>query len=167
MSAPDRDCAARGKESAPLPHRPWIARAFFLVTLCTVLYLALMPNYGQARFRLVSLPVYRWIADHDNLDNIVAFAVLAAATFLLGRPPAARENGGVSDAFARRFASRTARLAGLLAMVCVFEILQIWIPGRTSSLVDVCTGWSGIFAAWLLCELRDARTENPKPAGTD
>lgn len=164
MSAPDPGRTARGNESAARTHHRRIVRTFFLLTLCTVFYLTLMPYYGRARFRIVSLPVYRWIAAHDNFDNIVAFAVLATAAFLLGRHPGDRGNGGIGAAFARRFASRTARLAGLLAMVCMFEILQIWIPGRTSALLDVCTGWSGIFAAWLLCELRDARGKNSGPA---
>ena len=160
MTAPDRGRAA------PRTHRSRSVRAIFFLTLCAVLYLALMPNYGQARFRIVSLPLYRWIADHDNLDNIVAFAVLATATFLLGRHPVDRENAGISAVLERWFASRMARLAALLAMVCIFEILQRWIPGRISSLQDVCTGWSGIFAAWLLSVLLDARTKNSELAAS-
>ena len=159
MSDPDRDpdatSAGRGKKSSHRTRRLRIVRTLFFLTLCAVLYLALMPNNGHARFRIVSLPVYRWLEAewHDDLGNIVAFAVLACATFLLGAHPADRENDGISAAFARCFASRTARLVGLLAMVCMFEILQRWIPGRTCSLRDVCTGWSGIFAAWLLCNV--------------
>ena len=159
MSAPhpERDAppGGRGKESAPRTHGQRIVRAFFRVTLCAVLYLALMPNNGHARFRIVPLPVYRWLEAtwHDDLGNIVAFGFLACVTFLLGVPPAERENGGIGAAFARMFAGPTARLAGLLAMVCTIELLQRWIPGRTSSLQDVCTGWSGIFAAWLACNV--------------
>ena len=170
MSAPDPERTARpaaqGKGSAFRTDRQWIGKAFFLLTLSAVLYFALMPYHGHTKILIVPLPVFRWIAEHDDFDNIMAFAVLAMATFLLGRPPAARK-GGIGAAFARRFASRMARLAGLLAMVCVFEILQIWIPGRNSALRDVCTGWSGIFAAWLLCELRDARQKKSGPPASD
>ncbi len=109
-------------------------------------YLTLMPNRGRSRFRVVPLPLYRWLADpmHDWLMNIIAFGFLAAVVFVAG------ENLG----------SRRIRLAGLLALVCAIEIAQLWIPGRTSSLDDVCTGWSGIFAAWLVARLLDVRREN-------
>ncbi len=127
------------------------------MVLGAVIYLALMPNNGHARFKIVPEPAYRWLEAtwHDDFGNIVAFGVLAFATFILGRLPWDRENAGTGATFVRLFASRAARLAGLLVMVCAIEILQIWIPGRTSSLRDVCSGWSGIFAAWLLAELLD------------
>lgn len=166
MTAPDRERAespaGSGKDSAPRRHHARLVRAFFLLTLCAVLYLALMPNYGRARFRIVPLPVYRWLVAtwHDDFGNIVAFGVMATGAFLLGRHPADRGSDGIRAALVRWFASRTARLVGLLAMVCMFEILQIGIPGRTSSLQDVCTGWSGIFAAWLLSVLLGARAKN-------
>ena len=170
MSAPDHEradsSAGRGNESVPRTLRRRIGRAIFFLALGTVLYLALMPSDGHARFRIVSLPVFRWIAAHDDFDNIAAFAALALAAFLVGRDPSERENAGVCAAVARRFASRLARLAGLLTMVCIFEVLQKWIPGRVSSLEDVCTGWSGIFAAWLVSELLDARVKSPAHAAS-
>ena len=125
-----------------------------------------MPNTGHARFKIVPEPMYRWLEAtwHDDFGNIVAFGFLAFVTFLIGKPAAGLENAGTVATFARLFAGRTARLAGLLAMVCAIEILQIWIPGRTSSLQDVCSGWSGIFAAWLLAELLDARVKSAPSA---
>jgi hypothetical protein len=148
--------------SASRKLRRRVIRAVFFVTVCAVLYLALMPNNGHSRFRIVPLPMYRWLeaTRHDDLGNIVAFGFLALITFLVHADPAGRKNPAGTDFFASRFAGRTARLAGLLAMVCVFESLQRWIPGRTSSLQDVCTGWSGIFAAWLLSVLLDARQKS-------
>jgi len=143
-------------------HRERIIRAVFIIILFAVLYLALMPNNGHARFRIVPLPIYRWLEApwHDDFGNIVAFAVLSTAAFLLGRNSGGRENAGITGALVWWFASRNARLTGLLATVCIIEILQKWIPGRVSSLQDVCTGWSGIFAAWLLSVLLDARSKN-------
>lgn len=141
-----------------------IAKACFLPVFAAVLYLALMPNYGRSRFLIVPMPVYRWICEHDDFDNITAFAVLASFAFLVGKNPRAREYAATTGAFARIFASRSARLTGLLAMVCVLELLQKWIPGRVSSMRDVCTGWSGIFAAWLISVLLDARAENSAAA---
>ena len=130
----------------------------FAVTAVAMAYLTLMPNDGRSRFRIVPLPLYRWLAgpEHDWLVNIIAFGFLAVVVFLVGKNSGAR--GG--SMFAAIFARRGARLAALLALVCAIEIAQIWIPGRTSSLEDVCSGWSGIFAAWLLAVLRDARAEN-------
>ena len=142
--------------------RSRIARAIFCTTFVAVLYLALMPNTGHARFKIVPEPLYRWLEApwHDDFGNIMAFAVLAAAAFLLGRKPIGRESTAIASAFTRWFAMRNARLVCLLGMVCSIEIVQIWIPGRTAALQDVCTGWSGIFAAWLFAELRDARGED-------
>lgn len=130
-------------------HRRWISRAVFAVTAIAIIYLTLMPNSGHSRFRIVPLPLYRWLAapEHDDVVNIAAFGFLATIVFLVGRNPDSRGDGLLAAIFARR----TVRLAGLLALVCGIEIVQKWIPGRTSSLQDVCTGWSGIFAAWLLC----------------
>ena len=148
--------------NAPLSLRRRIFRTIFFLTLCAVLYLALMPNSGRARFKIVPEPMYRWLEAtwHDDFGNIVAFGFLAFVTFLIGKPAAASENAGIVAAFHRWFADRNVRLACLLAGVVTIEILQIWIPGRTSSLRDVCSGWSGIFAAWLLAELLDVRVKN-------
>ncbi|MFN9367527.1 MAG: hypothetical protein ACK6CT_01985, partial [Planctomycetia bacterium] len=92
----------------------------------------------------------------DGFVNVDAFGFLAVVVFIAGETSGAggeSKSGGIC-------ARRGARLAVLLALVCVIEIVQIWISGRTSSLEDVCTGWSGIFAAWLLSVLRDPRAEN-------
>ena len=141
--------------------RTWrrnLGRGIFAATAIVIAYLTLMPNYGRERFRIVPLPLYRWLAspEHDWFVNVVAFGFLASVVFFVGRNSCAR--GG--SMFAAIFAHRGARLAALLALVCAIEIAQIWIPGRTSSLDDVCAGWSGIFAAWLVAALLDARAEN-------
>ena len=157
MNAPgsDDDAAARGKDAA-IRRRRRISRAVFATTAIAIAYLALMPNNGPARFRIVPLPLYRWLEapEHDGFANIVAFGFLAVVVFLTGRNPDARGSGLLAAIFARR----TVRLAALLALVCGIEIAQRWIPGRVSSLQDVCTGWSGIFAAWLLCMVFDPRS---------
>ena len=135
--------------NAPRGHRRRIGRAILTVTVIAIIYLTLMPNNGHSRFRIVPLPLYRWLEapEHDGFANIVAFGFLATVVFLVGRNPETRGDGLLAVIFARR----TVRLVALLALVCGIEIVQKWIPGRTSSLEDVCTGWSGIFAAWLLC----------------
>ncbi len=134
-------------------HRRTFRRALLAITTIVIAYLALMPNYGQVRFRIVPLPLYRWLAapEHDWFVNIVAFGFFAAVVFLFGSDPE-RPTGNLLSAI---LAHRIARLVALLALVCAIEILQKWIPGRISSMEDVCTGWSGIFGAWLLCTLID------------
>ena len=135
-------------------HRRTFFRLLLAGTSLTIAYLALMPNSGHTRFWIVPLPVYRWVAapEHDGIVNVFAFGFFAAVVFLVERNPDASGTSLLSAIFA----TRLARLVGLLALVCAIELVQKWIPGRTSSLDDVCTGWSGIFAAWLLCVLRDA-----------
>ena len=168
MIAPDhcRPAAPHVRESDPAIRRPGrpLRRAIFIITSIVIAYLTLMPNTGHARFRLVPLPLYRLLAapEHDSIVNIVAFGFLAAVVFMVGRDPDAH-GGGLLSAI---FACRPARLAALLALVCAIEILQKWIPGRVSSLQDLCTGWSGIFAAWLLAVLRDGRAKSAAPAGS-
>lgn len=51
-------------------------------------------------------------------------------------------------------------MAALMAMVCGIELVQIFILGRVADLNDVCTGWSGILAGWLLSVLLDSREED-------
>ncbi len=122
-----------------------------------------MPNNGHARFRIVPLPLYRWLAapEHDYLVNVAAFGFLALIIFLIRSHTDSRHESLVAAIFAHRIA----RLAALLALVCAIEVVQKWIPGRTSSLEDVCTGWSGIFAAWLVAELRGRPVTTTKSAG--
>ena len=159
MMEPDRGCP--GAEPTPdirAGNRMWkqtVGRVVFAVMALSMAYLTLVPNNGRVRFRIVPLPLYRWLAapEHDWLVNIIAFGFLAAVVFLVGGNSGTR-NG---DLFPEIFGRRGVRLVVLLMLVCGIETAQIWIPGRTSSLEDVCTGWSGIFAAWLLSLLLEAR----------
>ncbi len=162
VNTPDagRPMGAGMRQSDPAIRRR--RRTFFRLllvgTTLMIAYLALMPNSGHTRFWIVPLPVYRWLAapEHDGIVNVFAFGFFAAVVFLVERDPDASGTSLLSAIFA----TRLARLVGLLALVCVIETVQIWIPGRTSSLDDVCTGWSGIFAAWLLWVLLNARAKS-------
>ena len=62
------------------------------------------------------------------------------------------------------FATARRGISLLLLLVCAIELVQMFIPGRVADLDDVCTGWSGIFAAWLLAVLLDARAERRRAA---
>ena len=162
MIVPDRGRVDSAQTLGDLRgHRTWrrtFGRVIFVLTSIAIAYLALMPNRGRERFRIVPLPLYRWLVGpaQDWFVNIIAFGFFAAVVFIMGGNSGARSG----SLFTAIFARRGARLASLLALVCAIEIAQIWIPGRTSSLEDVCSGWSGIFAAWLLAALLDAPAEN-------
>ena len=154
-----RDTAeVQGKVRKNHTWRRIIGRVIFAGTAIAMAYLTLMPNYGRSRFRLVPMPLYHWLTapEHDWLMNIVAFGFLAMVVFIVGGNSGASCDRCSVSVFARR----AGRLVVLLALVCAIEIAQIWIPGRTSSLEDVCFGWSGIFAAWLITVLWDVRAEN-------
>lgn len=167
MTAPDHERAvapgSRGNSTGPHAPLRRIVRLIFFLTLGLVLFLALIPNRGLWRFHFVPRQIQRWIMTHDDLNNILAFAVLGTAAFLVRKHRRDREAGGILGAVARTFASQWSRMAGLLVMVCGLEILQRWIPGRVSELEDVCTGFSGIFSAWLVRVLLDARGRDSRP----
>ena len=161
----DRSAAPRARECEAPNRRPvrTLPRVLLAITAIVIAYLTLMPNTGHTRFRIVPLPLYCWLVapEHDDLANIVAFGFLASVVFLAGRNPDA-DSGSLLSAI---FAHRIARIAALLALVCAIEVVQKWIPGRTSSLEDVCTGWSGIFAAWLVSVLLEGDVKNTAFAG--
>jgi len=80
--------------------RTWrrsLGRGIFAVTVIAIAYLTLMPNYGRTRFRIVPIPLYRWLAapEQDWFVNVVAFGFLAVVVFIAGEnspPLAARAN---------------------------------------------------------------------------
>ena len=136
----------------------------FIVMLVLVLYLALLPNVHNTMLTWLPRPVHRWLATHDDVNNILAFAMLGLTTFMVRPWRADRAGRGGQRLFAPLPASTTARLCCLLALVCVLETAQRWIPGRVCDLRDVATGWSGVFAAWLLYSVLDRDGKN---SGTD
>jgi len=134
------------------PARHFAGVAMLLLVGAAIGYLALMPNVRGNMLGFLPQKVRRWIVEHDDLNNVVAFAVLGSVAFRIGRKEAARFAHGISGVLGRVFARRETRLAALMALVVVLELFQLVIPGRISGLRDVCTGWSGLFAAWLISE---------------
>ena len=147
MNTPDSEPRA-GKSRRTARRRGGLfSRVLLAGTVIAIAFLTLMPKIGRTRFRIVPMPVYHWFVgpEHDWLMNIIAFGFLALVVFRVEKNADSRRGR-----FAAIWAHRRVRLAALLALVCLIETVQKWIPGRISSLDDVCTGWSGIFAAWLL-----------------
>jgi hypothetical protein len=126
------------------------ARGILLVVLAAIAYLALVPNREGQFLPFLPQKIRRWICEHDDFNNVVAFAILGLVAFRIGRKGNASPDAGI---LRRVFARREARLASLMALVCLLELAQLVIPGRMSGLRDVCTGWSGLFAAWLLASV--------------
>jgi VanZ family protein len=123
------------------------------------LVLALRPNpHGEVN-HILPVCVRNWINDgHDEAANLIAFSILGTFALCFERHP--RRGAAVPRTLVfRLLRMRAFRMAALMALVCMIEIAQLFIPGRVSDLNDVCTGWSGIFAAWLLAVLLDARAE--------
>ena len=114
-----------------------VVRGIFAAGVSMGLLMVLIPNSGENMHGYLPASLRSWVNWHDDLANCVAFFVVALFAFLL--PARAPRD------------PKPVRLAVLLASVCAIEFVQHFIPGRVADLQDVCTGSSGIFAAWLLC----------------
>lgn len=132
--------------------------ATLAVVFAAMCYLALVPNARGEFLGFLPQKLRRWICEHDDFNNVAGFAVLGLIAFRIGGSGITERGAGVAAMFRRIFAHRSARLAALMNLVCAFELLQLIIPGRMSSLQDVCTGWSGLFAAWLLTVVIGSRS---------
>ena len=136
--------------------RPGISGIILIALLAGGLALALAPNRGNLNHFMPDA-VRKWVNDaHDEEENLIAFSVLGIFALCFGRR-ADRGTAAAGSPVLRLLKSRAVRMAALMAMVCMIEFVQMFIPGRVADLNDVCTGWSGIFAAWLLSVLLDAR----------
>jgi hypothetical protein len=91
--------------------------------------------------------------------NILGFFTLSLFALCFQREPPRDAKDIRRLAPSRIFESRGMRVAGLMILASAMELVQIFIPGRVAELRDVCTGWSGIFAAWLIAVLLDARAK--------
>ena len=138
--------------------KPGISALLCIAMLAAGLFLALAPNRGNLNYFMPDA-VRKWVNnDHDEEENLIAFTIFGSFVLCLGR----RRNCATATAGPRvlRFLrSRTVRTIALMAMVCVIELMQMFIPGRVADLNDICTGWSGILAGWLLSLLLDSREE--------
>ena len=142
--------------------RPTISEIICIVLVVAGLAFALRPNPAGNVNHIFPKAIRVWINDgHDEEENLLAFFILGSFALCSGRRSARGASGAV-----RLLNSRAVRMAALMALVCAIELVQLFIPGRISDLNDVCTGWSGIFAAWLLSVLLDARAKNSADAGS-
>jgi hypothetical protein len=149
---PDATGAMEGRFDAQRVRR-LAGMVTLVVVLAVICYLALVPNARGEFLGFLPQKLRRWICEHDDFNNVTGFAVLGLVAFRIRGSGLTDRGTGVAAIFRRIFAYRIARLAALMVLVCVFELSQFFIPGRMSSLQDVCTGWSGLFAAWLVSEI--------------
>ena len=127
-------------------------KALFLGGLTAGLLMALLPNPHGDRHTLLPRSFRAWVHEHDDLENIAAFFLLTSVALRL---PLTRGKSGTTlpVVVLKILDQPLARVAALMLLVCAIEFAQFFIPGRVADLQDICTGWSGIFAAWLLAEL--------------
>lgn len=139
-------------------HLQTVLRLLFGASMALVLVVALRPAAHGDRLRGLPKPVARFLNEHDDLSNFVAFFVLSGLGFQL--------RGSVRPAEeppAPWFRRHGVRLGLFLLLVVAIECGQRWIPGRVSDWSDVATGWGGIFAAWVLDGFLAARLARPPP----
>ncbi len=130
-------------------------KAIFVIGIIAAMAMALRPNRHGGIHNFVPASFRAWVNEHDDFQNIAAFFLIATVALLL---PGVRNREGKSlpAVVLRTLEPPLARVAALMLFVCVIELVQRFIPGRVPDLQDVCTGWSGIFAAWLVWVLRRA-----------
>jgi len=141
------DCGTRNHPGFRIP-KSALAAALLLFVLGAMCYLALVPNDRGQFLPFLPTKIRRWICEHADFNNVTAFFVLGLIVFRM-------RAGSMAGAAGRIFTHWGSRMAALMTLVCLFEILQFLIPGRMSGLRDVCTGWSGVFAAWLIFQIWD------------
>ena len=131
----------------------------FAAGLAVGLVMALTPNLHNAPHGFLPEFLRRWVNQNDDAANVTAFFLIASVGLRL--PSRGMHSGHPVRAKALTFlAHPIGRVVAFLVLVSAIELAQIFIPGRVSDLQDVCTGWSGIFAAWLFYEVHP-----PRPAG--
>ena len=130
----------------------WV-RMVFLISLGVVIFYALRPSLHGERTQGIPHALAFWINLHDGGSNVLAFAALASLGFWSSelRHGPALESRGAKDLAARNQGGW--RLVGLLSLVVLLEVAQIWIPGRVSDAKDVAAGWVGVLLAWCLWRL--------------
>ena len=126
-----------------MPPKSTALTLLFAAALALALFFALRPSPHGERLRGLPEPIGKWLNQHDDLSNFAAFLILSGLAFRLrrsARPPPP----------APWFRRHHRVLGFFLLLVLLIEFTQHWIPGRQSDWHDVATGWSGIFAAWML-----------------
>ncbi len=130
-----------------------------LAMLAAGLTLALTPHHGNLN-NFMPDGIRKWVNnDHDEEENVIAFFLVSSCALCPAREMS-RGSGDRVFTLRRLWGTRAFRMALLMILVCVIELVQMFIPGRVPDLHDVCTGWSGVFSGALLAVLVNARGEN-------
>lgn len=137
--------------------KPSLSDWLCIALLAGGMVLALRANPRGELNHILPVALRNWInEDHDEAENLIAFSILGVFALSLSR----RAPSTAASPVIHLLQSRAARMVALMSLVCGIELVQFFILGRMPDMKDVCTGWSGIFAAWLLGVLRDARAEH-------
>ena len=131
----------------------FLLKMIFLGGLALGLVMSLAPNRYHHFNMFLPAELRSWVNANDNAANLGAFFLLASVALRLPRLRV-RDGSRLPAAVVRLIESRLGAVAALMLLVCAIEFAQIFIPGRAADIQDVATGWSGIFAAWLLAEIQ-------------
>jgi hypothetical protein len=104
----------------------WLKSGFKLVgwlAILTIAVLSLVP--GEIRPHTLSV---------SQLEHVIAYAI-TGALLAVGYPI---------------LTQRVLIVAGLTCYAGILEIIQLWVPGRTSKIIDLVAGSSGALAGVLL-----------------
>lgn len=119
--------------------KPW--RWLFVVLLVTVFYLTLKPRPQISEVTFMPGGLAEFFDLYDNWKNVAGFGALAFAGFL-----------GWQNEWGRK--GSWLQLCGLIGIVFLMEILQVFIPTRYCDEKDMFWGTVGvILARGLVCAL--------------
>jgi len=117
-------------------------KPLFWFLLILVSYLSLKPSSSVQEEIWLPSAWGLWLDIHDNWKNTLGFGTLALSAYFAWP-------GGWGP---RQLASAWRRflIAGaLLALIMLFEFLQIFMPGRHADPADLTAGGLGIALAWV------------------
>ncbi len=143
-------------------HKPVAAvllKVCFFGALAAGLFLALFPRYRCVFHESWPKPIRTWLNESDDAVNVIAFFVLASIGLRMQRLVAAGKRCRTGTA--ALLVNPAVMVGALMLLVCAIEFVQVFIPERVGDLQDICTGWSGIFSAWLVFFLQDTRAAKP------
>ena len=108
-----------------------------MIGVAIMLFLCLRPSCDVRTLGLPNWWIIRWADRHGEFRNYPAFFVL-----------------GIPFMVVIRRSRRRALAIGLLAFAgMAVEIVQIWLPQRYASVMDVLWSWAGLATAWALLTL--------------
>lgn len=133
---------------------PWQSKytlgILFLFYLGGILFMGLRPGAAQLQHPQAVLSL-KYFARKDFVINVLGFVPLGFLA--MGFLTETRSAGEGRDL--------AWTLAFCFAVSLIIELLQVYLPGRTSSMYDLIANAVGALLGGILCDLEGRRTESP------